>query len=290
MKKTINILLSLAAVLAAGVSCSNKEEAIGGGSSTEGYFFKEVFNYNISDNPVIELPVVRLGNSGDLTVNLEATGDVDLFKVPSSVTIKDGDRMAPAIITYTEGSVPYNTPFSLKIKVAGYTSIYGFEGATVNIERPTLYSKYGKGTVYEDWWGEEEPDKELFVRDYSDNVLQCYIPACWGHDTGPGYDVQDYVFFWNTKTNKCYVPVQYMGYRWISDMGAHDCQFGGPGHTPGSADWMAFIDNYYAGQDSAEQPRFDPEKKTFYLSDSGDFKEDGSGAEFTKNDTFVLDE
>ena len=101
----------------------------------------------------------------------------------------------------------------------------------------------GTGTIYEDWWGEQE-DKTMFVREYAENVYQCYLPECWGHDSGAGYPVQDYVFFWNTKTNKVYVPFQFMGCEdWcIADQGAIACKVGGPDYKVGSADWMTFID------------------------------------------------
>ena len=109
----------------------------------------------------------------------------------------------------------------------------------------------------------------MFVREYAENVYQCYLPECWGHDSGAGYPVQDYVFFWNTKTNKVYVPFQFMGCEdWcIADQGAIACMFGGPGYKEGSADWMAYIDKVYATH-TYPQPHYDPAKKAFYLSDS----------------------
>ena len=105
--------------------------------------------------------------------------------------------------------------------------------------------------------------------DYADNVYQCYLPECWGHDSGAGYPVQDYVFFWNTKTNKLYIPFQFMGCEdWcIGDQGSIACKFGGPDYKAGSAQWMDYIDKIYAGH-AYPQPHYDPEKKAFYLSDS----------------------
>ena len=171
-------------------------------------------------------------------------------------------------LTYDPKSLTYNETYELDIAISGFSSIYGYEKVHVIIEYPTSYVEYGSGTIYEDWWGEKE-DKTLFVRDYADNVYQCYLPECWGHDSGAGYPVQDYVFFWNTKTNKLYIPFQFMGCEdWcIGDQGSIACKFGGPDYKAGSAQWMDYIDKIYAGH-AYPQPHYDPEKKAFYLSDS----------------------
>lgn len=292
MKKILAIILSAAAILSLAGSCQKNGGNGGGGSSTEGYFFKDAFNFNVTSNPVIELPVVRLGNSGDLTVNLTATGDVDVFTVPSSVTIKDGDRMAAAVITYKDGSLTFNKVYNLVVTVSDYSSVYGYENATISIEYPTSYYKYGSGTMNEEWWAEVEDGKDLYVRDFAANLLQCYVPDCWGHDSGPTYDVQDYVFYWNTQTNQCYVPVQYMGWQYMSDMGAKTCQFGGPGYEEASSEWFSYIDTYYTQNTLLVHPHFDPEKNVFYLADSNWFNASGvntSNDPPAKNDTFVLD-
>ena len=165
-------------------------------------------------------------------------------------------------------SLTFNETYELDITISDFKSIYGYQKVHVIIEYPTSYFEYGAGTIYEDWWGEQE-DKTMFAREYAENVYQCYLPECWGHDSGAGYPVQDYVFFWNTKTNKVYVPFQFMGCEdWcIADQGAIACKFGGPDYKAGSADWMAFIDQVYASH-AYPQPHYDPAKKAFYLSDS----------------------
>ena len=171
-------------------------------------------------------------------------------------------------MTYDPKSLTFNETYELDITISDFKSIYGYQKVHVIIEYPTSYFEFGTGTIFEDWWGEQE-DKTMFVREYAENVYQCYLPECWGHDSGAGYPVQDYVFFWNTKTNKVYVPFQFMGCEdWcIADQGAIACMFGGPDHQEGSAEWRAFIDNYYKTC-PYPQPHYDPAKKAFYLSDS----------------------
>lgn len=267
--KTNRILLGLAALATlVGMAACQKSNGNGGTAASDDCFFiGEQLAYNLTSNPTIIVPVARLAQGAEKVVNVSATGS-NLFTVPSSVTIADGDRIGEMELTYDPKSLTYNETYELDIAISGFSSIYGYEKVHVIIEYPTSYVEYGSGTIYEDWWGEKE-DKILFVRDYADNVYQCYLPECWGHDSGAGYPVQDYVFFWNTKTNKLYIPFQFMGCEdWcIGDQGSIACKFGGPDYKAGSAQWMDYIDKIYAGH-AYPQPHYDPEKKAFYLSDS----------------------
>ena len=267
--KTNRILLGLAALATlVGMAACQKPNGNGGTAASDDCFFiGEQLAYNLTSNPTIIVPVARLAQGAEKVVNVSATGS-NLFTVPSSVTIADGDRIGEMELTYDPKSLTYNETYELDIAISGFSSIYGYEKVHVIIEYPTSYVEYGSGTIYEDWWGEKE-DKTLFVRDYADNVYQCYLPECWGHDSGAGYPVQDYVFFWNTKTNKLYIPFQFMGCEdWcIGDQGSIACKFGGPDYKAGSAQWMDYIDKIYAGH-AYPQPHYDPEKKAFYLADS----------------------
>lgn len=291
MKTIYRLFLPLAAVLALAVSCGENEGPSASVSDKGGFFFKQEFNFNLTSNPVIEIPVVRLGTSGDLTVEVAATGASE-FTVPAQTVIKDGDRVGVLQVTYTPSALTFNQLYELNLTLKGYDSVYGYPNARVTIEYPTSYYKYATGTVNEEWWAEVETDKELYVRDFAADLLQCYIPKCWGHDSGPGYDVQDYVFYWNTATNMVYVPVQYMGWQYQSDMGAKTCRFGGPNHPEASAEWFAYIDNYYKSHPELVHPHYDPDKKILYLGDSNWFNADGvntSSDPPAKNDTFVFD-
>ena len=266
MKKFFNIVLALS--LVAALSCSKENGgSAGGGSSTEGYFFKNAFAYNLSNNATVQIPIVRLGNSGDLEVSITSDAPA-IFSLPPSVTIKDGERAAMIDVTYNMADVEYNTEYVINVQVKDFASKFGYKDAVVTIERPTSFYKYASGTIVEDWWGEQE-DKDMYARDYGSGILQCYLPQCWGHDTGPGYPVQDYVWFWDTKTNLVYVPFQPMGNDdWmIADRGAVACMFGGPNYKAGSADWRAWIDKWYT-DNGLKHPYYNPETKSFYLSDT----------------------
>ena len=268
--KINRILLSiLACATLFGLSACQKGNDAGGNQavSDDCFFIEQQLAYNLTSNPTIIVPVARLAKAAEAVVNVSSTGS-DLFTVPSSVKIENGNRIGEMELTYDPKSLTFNETYELDITISDFKSIYGYQKVHVIIEYPTSYFEYGAGTIYEDWWGEQE-DKTMFAREYAENVYQCYLPECWGHDSGAGYPVQDYVFFWNTKTNKVYVPFQFMGCEdWcIADQGAIACKFGGPDYKVGSADWMTFIDQVYASH-AYPQPHYDPVKKAFYLSDS----------------------
>lgn len=258
-------LLAVAALMGA-VSC-NEDNGVVEGPSDASFFSQETLAYNLTSNPEITIPVVRLGKTGALNVNVATTGSSQ-FSVPASVTIEDGNRIGELKVTYDPSALTFNEQYNLEVTISDFKSIYGYKTAKIIIEYPTSYKEYGSGTIEEGWWGETE-DKVMYVRDYAANVYQCYLPDCWGHDSGAGYPVQDYVFFWNTATNKLYIPIQAMGCEdWcIGDQGSIASRFGGPDYKEGSADWMNYIDGVYSklGQ---TQPYYDPDKKAFYLSDS----------------------
>lgn len=268
--KSVKRLTAFLTVILIAVSC--KDDGSAPASGSECYFFQESFSFNVSSNPEIEIPVVRLGTSGDVTVSVSSTG-TSIFSVPSQVTIKDGERIGNLVVTYDKSRLEFNEVYGLEISISGYSSLFGYGKALAAIEYPTSYYEYGKGTIEEGWWGEQE-DKVMYARDYAKNVLQCYLPDCWGHDSGAGYDVQDYVFYWNTETNKVYVPLQYMGttggdkVKWnIADRGVLACMFGGPGYKEGSSEWMSYVDDWYKNA-GLVQPYYDPVKKAFWLSDT----------------------
>lgn len=173
-EKTISAFLSVLAVLFSAVSC--KDDGGTSGSSSECYFFQESFSFNVTSNPEVEIPVVRLGTSGDVSVNVSSTGS-SLFTVPSQVTIKDGERVGNLVVTYDKSQLAFNETYELNLSISDYTSLFGYGKAVATIEYPTSYYEYGKGTIEEGWWGEQE-DKVMYARDYAKNILQCYLPDC----------------------------------------------------------------------------------------------------------------
>ena len=267
--RLISFLLIASSALLLG-ACKDNDDT-GADLSGQGFFSQETLIYSLSGQSSISVPVVRLGTGGEITVNISSSGAPE-FTVPSSVTIADGDRIGSAEITFNPSNLAYMESYNIDLSINGFSSIYGYGNAKLQIENPMPadlpYSSYGTGTITEGWWGEQE-DKEMFYRDCGGGIYQCYLPECWGHDSGAGYPVQDYVFFWDTKTNKLYIPFQFMGCEdWcIGDQGSIACKFGGPGYGDGLRVWREYIDGVYKTS-SFEQPHYDPATKSFYLSDS----------------------
>ena len=274
--KYTRILAVLAAVSLLAVSCKD-DEGFGGGAvagdelSMQGFFSQQRYIYSLSSVSSLEIPVARLGKSGDLDVTITSSGSPE-FTVPGSVTIKGGNRIGTAEIAFDKAALAYMESYELNVAISGFNSIYGYGQAVVQIDNPMPadfpYEVYGSGKITEDWWGEVE-EKDLLYRDCGGGIYQCYLPECWGHDSGAGYPVQDYVFFWDTKTNKLYIPFQFMGCEdWcIGDQGSIACKFGGPDYGDGLRVWREYIDNVYKSS-PFPQPHYDPATKSFYLSDS----------------------
>ena len=190
--KINRILLSiLTCATLLGLSACQKGNGAGGDAavSDDCFFIEQQLAYNLTSNPTIIVPVARLSQGAESVVNVDATGS-NLFTVPSSVKIESGKRIGEMELTYDPKTLTYNETYELDLTISGFQSIYGYEKVHVIIEYPTSYVEYGAGTITEGWWGEVE-EKTLFVRDYADNVYQCYLPECWGHDSGAGYPVQD---------------------------------------------------------------------------------------------------
>lgn len=157
--KSVKRLTAFLTVILIAVSC--KDDGSAPASGSECYFFQESFSFNVSSNPEIEIPVVRLGTSGDVTVSVSSTG-TSIFSVPSQVTIKDGERIGNLVVTYDKSRLEFNEVYELEISISGYSSLFGYGKALAAIEYPTSYYEYGKGTIEEGWWGEQE-DKVMYT-------------------------------------------------------------------------------------------------------------------------------
>ena len=272
--KRILILLALSILVPFFSGCQEKE-ADDVSLSQQGFFSQQNYNYNLSREEPVTVPIVRLGTSGDLNldITMKAASDVSsIFSLPSSVIIADGNRVGNVEVLFDKTHLAYMETYVLNVAISEYSSVYGYGEATLQIANPLpddlSYEIYGEGCIIEGWWGEEE-SKQMFYVDCGGGIYKCYLPDCWGHDSGPDYPVQNYVFYWDTMTNKLYIPFQPMGTEdWcIGDQGSIACQFGGPGYAEGLRTWRDYIDEVYKNG-SFPQPHYNPETRTFYLSDS----------------------
>jgi hypothetical protein len=216
MKNTFKYLALAAAMLFGFGACVEKapeyEPADPVGNSE--VFFAPTLpsSYNLKGNPgTFSFEVSRVDASSALTVNLSSTADA-IFSVPSSVSFNSGAKSATVNVTFDPSQLVEDKAYPFVVKITNETTPYGASEYSFTASIPAAWTKFATGTLTEDWWGEVEPKKTLMYQDVGDHLRLCKIEACFGHDTGPTYDVQDYVFYWDTETNYLSIPMHYMGY------------------------------------------------------------------------------
>lgn len=213
-----------------------------------------------------KLPVYRGGKDLEaLDVEIEASGEgLDFFTVPGSFSFAEGESQAEITISLIDAdSLGLNNFKVLTIAIADSTlaTPYGRSKVTIKAGIAPPWNKFDVGVLVETWWGEEEPDKLMEFQQLNDHLRRCRIKDCWGYNTiagGDEYDVQDYIWYWDTNTDYCYVPLQYMGYTsqygptFVADEGSYynwvwtwskgTPNYSGSGNVEGTAEWFAFCD------------------------------------------------
>lgn len=247
-------------------------------------------SYNLKElDGSFDITLCRVVSTNALTVNLTSTAD-DLFTIPASVSFDSGAKEAVLTVTYDASALEEDTTYPVTIKISDNTSPYGNAEYSFNGVAPAAWLEWKKGTLYEDpYWGEEE-SKMLYYQVLTEEIWLCRFTECFGHDTiaaGDEYPVQDYVFYWNIKTNALYIPVQWMGYSnsngktYFSDESAfynkywamkNGAGYGagtmgpGAGQEEGSEAWFEFCDAFRATYPEDYYPYYDG-NGGFYLAD-----------------------
>lgn len=236
--------------------------------------------------PSLTVMVARGDTTTVLDVPITASGDATTwFDVPAKVSFAAGEKSVKLVIAAKDVlTMAMNEFYPLTLSIdEELASEYGANSLSFNIgiELPWIVFDEA-GTMIEGWWGEEEPGMPMKYQQISDNVRYCVVEGCWGHETGPTYPVQPYIWYWNTETNYCYVPGQFMGYTtssgdvWVSDEGAFYNLYwnmqspgkNGSGLEQGSDEWFAWHDARRAAwaPEGDPFPYYDGEGK-FYLGD-----------------------
>ena len=250
----------------------------------------------------LDILLVRASADKALSVGIAAEGDDALtyFNVPASVDFAADAKEATLTISAKDvDAMPMNEYYPLTISIADPTLItaYGTSSFSFEIGISLPWIKFSDGLLHEDWWGEEEEDMVMYYQQISETLRYCKIDGCWGHETGPSYKVQPYIWYWNTETNACYIPEQYMGYSsgandmYISDEpGFYNLWWNksapgknGSGQVAGTDAWFTFCDNFRATYPEDYYPYYDGAGH-FYLADYGFWMSGGvptgSGAQF----------
>ncbi|MBP5690111.1 MAG: hypothetical protein J6W74_04270 [Bacteroidales bacterium] len=229
-------------------------------------------SYNLKElDGSFDITLCRVVSTNALTVNLASTAD-DLFTIPASVSFDSGAKEAVLTVTYDATLMEEDHTYPVSIKISDNTSPYGNAEYSFDGVVPAAWELYGHGIFNEcpDWWGEVE-EKDIFYQDLGDGIYLMKIPECFGHDTiaaGDPYDVQDYIFYWDTETNTCRVPAAYMGYSsatygqyWFGDNASFYELYYGPDYW-GDKTW----EEYFRG-DGTYMPYYDEDLGIFYLAD-----------------------
>jgi hypothetical protein len=309
MKKVINYITLAATAMFCLVSCFQEKSEIpvyvpATAETNAQVFFKDVPTTQVKlakESPSLDIIVAR-ESTGALSVPITATGDDALtyFNVPASVDFAADEKEAKLTISAKDvANTPMNEYYKLTLSIADAALItaYGTSEFSFEIGISLPWIKFSDGLLVEAWWGEEEPGKVMYYQQLTPTLRYCKIDDCWGHDTGASYNVQPYIWYWNTETNACYVPEQYMGYSsgandmYISDEpGFYNLWWNksapgknGSGQVAGTDAWFAFCDAFRATYPEDYYPYYDGKGK-FYLADYGFWMSGGvptgSGAQF----------
>lgn len=291
MNKAIKYLALASAVVFGLASCVQKApqyepaEAVGNAE----VFFSPTLpaTYNLKGNEgSFPVTVNRVQNTGSLTVNLNSSAPSE-FSVPANVTFDSGAKTASFNITFDPANLKEDVEYPFTITIANDVTPYGASEYSFTASIPAPWEVFKKGTLYETpYWGEIE-SKTLYYQEITSDILLCKFEDCFGHDTGPEYPVQDYLFYWNKTNNRIYIPVQWMGYEnsnglvWFSDEPAfynlywamkNGAGYGagkmgpGAGQVEGTPEWFEFCDAFRAAYPEDYYPYYD-DNGGFYLSD-----------------------
>ncbi|MBO4475827.1 MAG: hypothetical protein J5737_03810 [Bacteroidales bacterium] len=245
---------------------------------------------------MFEVPIQRGSqNLEAVDVPITASGEgIEFFSVPGTVSFPEWVETVKIPITVKDlDALGMNNFHKLTLSIAdeAMTTPYGRSSVTIEAGIELPWIKFDDGILYEvPYWGEEE-EKVMEYQELSPTLRICRITECFGHDTiegGGEYDVQDYIWYWNPETNRCYVPVQWMGYEnkngrtWFSDepafynhywamkngvgYGADKGYGNGAGAVEGTEDWFAFCDAFRDAYPEDYYPYYDG-NGTFYLAD-----------------------
>lgn len=181
-------------------------------------------SYDLNDikGDQIDIPVCRIKCDEAATVNITSSVDpAGAVTIPASVDFGYQATQATLTIKFDREKIAQGTEVKIKLSIpdAANTSVYGDTEALIVLTNPVpeLWIKFDTGTLTEsdDFWGEKEEGKTLYYMEVGENIRYCKIEDCFGHDTikdGGEYPVQDYLFYWNTETNLCYIDPHWMGY------------------------------------------------------------------------------
>lgn len=179
MKKTI---LALAAVVLSLASCQKVDEWKPGEleDGPQVYFSADAPTSLSLSSKESSFPVdvYRVETSGALTVNLNVTGDTDMFTVPSSVSFAAGENKASINVEYDADELGFDNKKELTFEIAdaAQKTQYGRSSLALSIQIPSPWTLLGKGTITDNYYRGDSHSVDIYQNDLDPNVFRLGNP------------------------------------------------------------------------------------------------------------------
>lgn len=173
--------------------------------------------YDPSQAPSVEITVARKEKKGEITVPCKIISETpEIFEV-GEIKFNNGDSETKVTVNFPNSEIGKNYSFTIKVDDPQYVSYYGDKATSLDFSVLRVeWKKFAAGTlnVYGPLYTTGPkvfPGLELWYYEV-DGTRTCKIVGGLPNlNASPAYDA-DYLFTWNTKTNRLYIPYQKIGY------------------------------------------------------------------------------
>ena len=285
MKKFSSIIFALAALSFAVISCQPEEEPFEPGeaevANCAGVFFPTQdamgsHTLTPADPTSVDIEVKRTNSSGAINVPFVFDSSEQIFNV-GQISFADGSETTYLHVDFAAAAPGSTHKFSVVIDDPQYASKYA-DGATaldysfMIVEWVEFYGKEASagdlGHIYQVCW-EEDYDTQMFYYETSfPDIRFCKLVDAWHGNQGKA----DYEFYWNTSSNRLYLPVQYMAYInsngaevWAGDYASFYNWYASLGHDCPSEEYFDWADRFLTNN-GLWGPYYDG-NGNFYLGD-----------------------
>lgn len=223
MKKFINIILTLGLV-AFTASCVKEYGPHEPGPLDEadcyGVYFpvQEAIGSHTYDPTMpteVDVVVARKSASNDIVVPIEIVNESGIFNI-GEIHFADGQAETVLHIDFPQAGFGEEYAMSVVISDPKYASKYNsgaisFDFSVMRVEWKKFVGSSFKegetGHIYQICW-EEDSDTDLYYYDTSfPGIRYCRLENAWHGNV----ETVDYVFYWDTKSNRLFVPHQWTG-------------------------------------------------------------------------------
>lgn len=227
MKKILYITSAVLALLA--VSCAKVEVSDNGHEpgpkdvdGCYGVYFPTqeasgAHTYDPSQTPEVEITVGRKDRKGEITVPFKIISETPDVFTAGDIKFANGDSLTTVVVNFPNSEVGKNYSFTIKVDDPQYVSYYGgkatsldfsvmrvewkkFATGNLNVYGPLFTTGPKVYTGLELWYYEVDGTRTCKIVGGLPNL-----------NASPAYNA-DYLFTWNAKTNRLYIPYQKIGY------------------------------------------------------------------------------